>query len=119
VQAKASKLDQTVTEEERSIKQVLLKAKKMEEEADKARAKARERKQKVITRVFLPCVGHSPVRRLSCERKQHAAQRLHTTAHCPHHPRAVGTFGASQRERSAVPPDALCVSGRRRLTRRA
>ena len=57
MQAKASKLDQTVAEEERSIKQVLLRAKKMEEEADKAHARAVERKQKVLTRVLLPCVG--------------------------------------------------------------
>lgn len=46
-QAKASKLDKIVREEEGTIKEVVLKAKKMEEEAQKAKKKAVERTQKV------------------------------------------------------------------------
>jgi len=46
-QAQASKLDKTVREEEGTIKEVVLKAKKMEEEAQKAKKKAVERTQKV------------------------------------------------------------------------
>jgi len=45
-QAQASKLDKTVRDEEGTIKDVVLKAKKMEEEAIKANKKAVERKQK-------------------------------------------------------------------------
>ena len=46
-ESQASKLDSTVTEEEGSIKSVLLKAKKMEVEAVKAKHHAVQRKQKV------------------------------------------------------------------------
>lgn len=48
MQARASKLDQTVAEEEKSIKQVVLKAKKMEEEAIKADSDASAKTKQVF-----------------------------------------------------------------------
>ena len=54
-QAKASKLDKTVAEEDSSIKSVLLTAKKLEEAAEKARVHAVEQKHKVVARA-LPAV---------------------------------------------------------------
>ena len=61
-QAKASKLDKTVAEEDSSIKSVLLTAKKMEEESERARAHAVEQKHKVVARAIpAVCVCAAPV----------------------------------------------------------